>query len=68
MYSTGFQDAMIQIGSSWVRASQIETIEKVPGHTTDTERINITLISGRTITFHGAKGESQKIARMAVGL
>lgn len=59
---------MIQLGDIWVRASQIETIEKCLGHSTATEQVVVTLISGRTIPFNGAKGEAQKIARMAVGL
>lgn len=68
MYSTSFQDAMIQLGNTWVRASQIETVKKRLGNTTTTEEVFVTLISGRTVTFNGAKGESQKIARMAIGL
>lgn len=68
MYSTSFQDAMIQLGNTWVRASQIETVKKRLGNTTTTEEVFVTLISGRTVTFNGAKGEAEKIARMAVGL
>lgn len=68
MYSTSFQDAMIQLGNTWVRASQIETVKKRLGNTTNTEEVFVTLISGRTVTFIGDKGEAQEIARMAVGL
>lgn len=67
-YSSSFQDSMIQLGNTWVRASQIETVGKQYGNQTGTELVTVTLISGRKVSATMKTGGSKDIARSAVGL
>lgn len=70
MYSSSFKDAMIQVGDTWIRASQIETIQKKSSHNVGPrhfEGVTIGLISGRTVELRLEQGEADKIAGMAVG-
>lgn len=67
-YSSSFQDAMIQIGDTWVRASQIESIRrKANGVNPRFEDVTVQMISGRKHQDCMEKGEAYKIAGMAVG-
>ena len=67
-YSSSFQDAMIQVGKNWVRASQIESIKEDPGPSDNNTKVTITMLSGANFTVLMGKGGAEDIARKAVGL
>lgn len=61
-------DQMICIGTSWIRASRIESIWTEHSNTIGLYTVSVKMFSGHTFVTHGMpKGEAEKIARLAVG-
>lgn len=62
---------MIQLGDTWIRSSQIESIKGVPYtqvHGPTLEEVTVRLVSGRTVEARMEKGGAKDIARKAIGL